>query len=74
MYVDQQFKEHVAPLKVTLEEKIVKLEEVTEHANKLEDEMKTVDKRYDDACRAILKTNGILVVDLDSHSIFMAYK
>jgi len=34
-YVDQQFKEHVQPLRDTLEEKIIKLTEVTEKAAQL---------------------------------------
>ena len=73
MYVDSQFKEHVIPLKEQLEEKTVQLNDVTKHAEKLQTEVDDVDRRYDDACRAILKNSGIQVTDLNSHNIFMEY-
>jgi hypothetical protein len=61
------------PLKEQLEERTVQLNEVTEHAAKLQTEVDDVDKRYDDACRAILKNSGIQVVDLNSYNIFSEY-
>ena len=73
-YVNQMFREHVDPLKEEVQSKTEKLLEVTLHAKKIDKELKQVNEKYDDACRGILKTQGLVVLDLDSHSIFKEYQ
>ena len=36
--------------------------------------MKTLDEHYTGVCKAILKTNGIMIADLTSHNIFQEYQ
>jgi len=53
-YVTQMFREQVDPLKEDLEDKTLKLEEVTSKAKELEKELEVVNSRYRVACKAIL--------------------
>jgi uncharacterized protein YoxC len=63
----------VVPLKEDLTKKTEKLRQVTQHAKDIEKELNEVNIKYDEACKAILKTQGLVVTDLESHSIFKVY-
>ena len=73
-YVEQQLKEHVYPLKTELEEKTIKISDLTQNADKLKAELEKLDTHYEGVCKAILKTQGIQIADLESHSIFSEYQ
>jgi tRNA U34 2-thiouridine synthase MnmA/TrmU len=69
-FVQQAFKERVDPIEALLKDKVKKLQEVITLADKNEGEITRLDGHYDDVCKAILKTNGIQIRDLNSHNIF----
>lgn len=41
---------------------------------KLKDELKALDEHYAAVCKAILKTNGIMITDVNSHNIYKEYQ
>lgn len=67
-------KEHVYPLKTELEEKTVKIQKLNERQEELKIELDNLDTHYTGVCKAILQTQGIMIVDLDSHNIFASYQ
>ena len=69
-FVEQAFKERVDPLEALLKERSARLKEVISLADQNAEQITRIDGHYDEVCKAILKTNGIQIKDLNAHNVF----